>query len=82
VREVRLTGAEGVAAPPRVIRVAQDVAVADGELALTVPTYDRSAGYQVVITPAQDREVAVDAVFHASGEAEDTALTDAQVYTQ
>lgn len=82
VREVRLTGAEGVAATPRVIQAAQDVAVADGELALTVPTYDRYAGYQVVITPAQDREVAVDAVFHASVEAEDTALTDAQVYTQ
>lgn len=82
VREVRLTGAEGVAATPRVIQAAQDVPVGAGSLGLTVPTYDRYAGYQVVVTPAQDREVAVDAVFRASVEAEDTALTDAQVYAQ
>lgn len=82
VREVRLTGAEGVAGTPRVIQAAQGVSVTDGDLAVTVDTYDRYAGYQVLITPAQDRAVTVDPVFQTSIEAEDAALTDAQVYTQ
>jgi hypothetical protein len=82
VREARLTGAEGVADAPRVVQAAQDVAVVDGSLDLTVPTYDRYAGYQIVITPAQDRDVQVTPVFETSVEAEDTALTSATVYTQ
>jgi hypothetical protein len=83
VREVTLTGAEGLAATPRVVHAVDGARVADdGTLSLTVPTYDRFAAYQVVITPAQDRVVDVDQVWTTSVEAEDTDLTAAETYFQ
>ncbi|MFD6448352.1 hypothetical protein ACFWEJ_24830 [Promicromonospora sp. NPDC060204] len=82
VREVTVTGAEGLAGTPRVVHAVDGARVAGGRLDLTLPTYDRYAAYQVVITPAQDRTVTVDPVWTTSVEAEDTALTAAQTYFQ
>lgn len=82
VREITLTGAEGLAGTPRVISALDGVALDAGSLDLTVPTYDRYAAYQVLITPEQSRAIAVDAVWSSSIEAENTALTAATVYAQ
>ncbi|WP_200952493.1 hypothetical protein [Agromyces sp. Soil535] len=82
VREITLTGAEGLAGTPRVITALDGVALDAGTLELTVPTYDRYAAYQVIITPEQHRVVAADAVWSTSIEAEDTALTAAIAYDQ
>lgn len=82
VREVALTGAEGLAGTPRVVHAVDGARVAGGSLDLTLPTYDRYAAYQVVVTPAQDRAVTVDPVWTTGVEAEDTELTGAQTYFQ
>ncbi|HLM17728.1 MAG TPA: hypothetical protein VK549_07895, partial [Acidimicrobiia bacterium] len=82
VREITLSGAEGLSGTPRVVAALDGVALDTGSLELTVPTYDRYAGYQVVVTPEQTRTVAVDPVWSASIEAEHTALTAATVYEQ
>ncbi|GFJ95909.1 hypothetical protein [Phytohabitans rumicis] len=82
VREITLSGAEGVSGTPRVIKALDGVAATGGALSLDVPTYDRYAAYQVLVTPAQDRPVVVSPVWTASVEAENTALTDATVYFQ
>jgi hypothetical protein len=63
--------------------MAQDgVKVKNGTVALDVPTYDRYAAYQVIVTPDQSREVEASSVWSTEIEAEDTALTAAQTYTQ
>jgi hypothetical protein len=82
VREVTVTGAEGLAGTPRVIHAVDGARLTDGTLDLTVPTYDRYAAYQVVVTPAQDRAITADPVWSTSVEAEDTALTAARTYFQ
>ncbi|MCI2959485.1 hypothetical protein MN032_17510 [Agromyces atrinae] len=82
VREATLSGAEGVTGTPRVIAALDGVELSDGSLELTVDTYDRYAGYQVVITPEQDRAVTADTVWTASIEAENADLTSATSYTQ
>jgi len=85
VREIALTGAEGLADTPRVIAAYDNVKVKGGKLELDVDTYDRYAAYQLVITPNQARDVEAAAAaqaWTASVEAEDMALTDATVYTQ
>lgn len=82
VRENTLSGAEGVAGTPRVIKVLTGVQLSSGAVSLDVPTYDRYAAYQVLITPVQDRTLAVDKVWSSSIEAENTNLTAATVYNQ
>ncbi|HEU5129916.1 MAG TPA: hypothetical protein VFU12_18195, partial [Glycomyces sp.] len=85
VREITLTGAEGLAGAPRVVAAYDGVEVEQGSLRLDVPTYDRYAAYQLIITPEQSRDVAAAAeaqAWTASIEAEHMDLTDAQVYTQ
>ncbi|MFK4761633.1 hypothetical protein ACI3KS_11915 [Microbacterium sp. ZW T5_45] len=85
VREVALTGAEGLAGTPRIITAKSGVALSSGSTTLSVPTYDRYAGYQLIVTPAQSRDVTAEAHAQAwsiASEAEDLALTDAQVYAQ
>lgn len=82
VREALLSGAEGVQGAPRVVAALDGVALAAGSLGLTVPSYDRYAAYQVIITPEQDRPVVTDPVWSTSIEAEDTVLTGATAYTQ
>ena len=85
VREAPLTGAEGLAPPPGVAQPSGGAASADGALSLDVETYDRYAGYQLVITPDQDRSVEAAAQaqsWTAAAEAEDLALTDAEIYAQ
>ncbi|HLU29856.1 MAG TPA: hypothetical protein VKZ65_15600 [Glycomyces sp.] len=84
IREIALTGAEGLADTPRVIAAYDGLKVKQGSLELDVPTYDRYAAYQLVITPEQSRDVAASAeaqAWTAAIEAEDMDLTDAQVYT-
>ncbi|NQX35757.1 cell wall-binding repeat-containing protein [Herbiconiux sp. VKM Ac-2851] len=82
VREVALSGAEGVHGTPRVVAAYDGAVLSSGGLDLTVPGYDRYAGYQVVITPEQTREVTADTTWAASIEAEDTALTSVTAYDQ
>lgn len=82
VREATLSGAQGVHGTPRVIAAVDGAALAAGSLDLAIPSYDRYAAYQVVITPAQDRVVSTTASWQTSIEAENTALTGAQAYTQ
>ncbi|WP_200921666.1 hypothetical protein [Agromyces sp. Leaf222] len=85
VREAALTGAEGLADTPRVITAIDGAALDGGTLDLVVPTYDRYAGYQLVITPSQHRDVAAAQAaqpWTASIEAEAMQLTAAQAYAQ
>jgi hypothetical protein len=85
IRENALTGAEGLADTPRVIAAYDGLKTDGGSLRLDVPTYDRYAGYQIVITPSQSRDVEADAAaqpWRDSIEAEDMSLTAATVYTQ
>ncbi|WP_146079483.1 CBM35 domain-containing protein [Rathayibacter sp. AY2B9] len=82
VREATLSGAQGVHGTPRVVSAVDGAALASGSLDLSVPSYDRYAAYQVIITPAQDRTVATTPDWQTSIEAEDTVLSGAQAYTQ
>ncbi|WP_242683481.1 hypothetical protein [Rathayibacter sp. SD072] len=82
VREATLSGAQGLHGTPRVVAALDGAALASGSLDLSMPSYDRYAAYQVVITPTQDRVVTTTPVWQTSIEAESTALTGAQVYTQ
>ncbi|BEL06546.1 hypothetical protein Q0Z83_047370 [Actinoplanes sichuanensis] len=82
VREITLAGAEGVAGTPRVVKVLDGVRLDRGTIELNVPTYDRYAAYQVLITPEQDRTPVAAAVWSTSIEAENTTLTAATVYDQ
>jgi hypothetical protein len=82
VREAPLSGAEGLAATPRVVTTLYGVAVNGGSLQVSVPNYDRYAGYQVVVTPQRDAVPSTAQVWSTSVEAEDTAVTGAQVFTQ
>lgn len=84
VRQITLTGAEGLADAPRVVAAHDGIELDSGAFELDVPTYDRYAAYQLVITPEQSRGVedaAASQPWTASIEAEDMALTDAEVYT-
>jgi hypothetical protein len=82
VREITLSGAEGVAGAPQVVKVLDGVRLDRGTIDLDVPTYDRYAAYQVLITPEQDRTPVAGAVWSAAIEAEATGLTAATVYDQ
>jgi hypothetical protein len=82
VREITLTGAEGVAGAPPVVKVLDGVRLDRGTIDLDVPTYDRYAAYQVIVTPEQDRTPVAGAVWSTAVEAEDTRLTAATVYDQ
>lgn len=82
VRENTLSGAEGVAGTPPVIKALKGVRVVNGTVALEVPTYDRYAAYQVIVTPEQDRALEAGKVWAAAVEAENTNLTAATAYTQ
>ncbi len=85
VREISLTGAEGLHGNPRLVAALGDVRLGgDGTLGedITVPTHDEDAAYQVLITPRQDRDVEAgqaEQPWSLSVEAEDTELTDASV---
>lgn len=81
VREAPLSGAEGLAATPRVLTSLKGVAVTNGALQVSVPNYDRYAGYQLVVTPQRDAADTAQA-WSASVEAEDTAISGARVYDQ
>ena len=82
VREAPLSGAEGLAPTPRVVSSLSDVAVTDGGLRVSVPNYDRYAGYQLVVTPHRDGVPTSVQPWSTSIEAENTAITGAQVFDQ
>ena len=82
VREITLSGAEGVAGTPSVVKVLDGVSLARGAISLDLPTYDRYAAYQVLITPEQDRTLVAHRVWSTAIEAEQTTLTSATVYHQ
>ncbi len=82
VREITLTGAQGLQHTPPVVLAIDGAKVKDGALTLDVPTYDRYAAYQVIVTPSQNREVTPTDVWSTAIEAEETVLTGAQTYTQ
>ncbi len=84
VREISLTGQEGIQGTPRLVRALEGVPLAsDGTLAdLTLATRDQDSAYQVLITPRQARDVAAtlaEQPWSTTVEAESTALTDARV---
>ncbi|MCD0444995.1 hypothetical protein LO763_15365 [Glycomyces sp. A-F 0318] len=84
IRENALTGAEGLAYTPRVVAAYDGLKVKGGALSLDVPTYDRYAAYQIVITPTQSRDVEAGAraqAWTAAIEAEAMDLQDATVYS-
>lgn len=77
VRETPLVGQEGIADSPRVVNVAKSVPVVDGSVSVTTTSIDRYAGYQLIVTPSQDVDIANEADNVQAVEAEDTKLTDA-----
>ncbi|WP_461036395.1 carbohydrate-binding protein [Streptomyces mayteni] len=84
VREISLSGAEGLHGDPRLVAAHEGVRVdRDGTLAdLTFPTTDADSAYQVLITPRQARDVErtrAEQPWSRSFEAEDTDLTQAAV---
>lgn len=85
VREVLVSGTDGVADTPRVVAAADDTAVADGAIQVRIPSANASAAYQVVVTPATDRDVEADAAQqapHEWSEAEDLEITGGAVRSQ
>lgn len=82
VREAPLTGAEGLSATPRLIATLDGVDVVNGSVQVSVPNYDRYAGYQVIVTPEQDRALTAEKTWSTTVEAEDTVLSGARTYTQ
>lgn len=84
VREVRVSGTDGIAGAPRVVTALNDKAVSGGTVDLRIPSADASSAYQVIVTPATARNVeeavAAQAERHIS-EAEAAALQAAQVRT-
>lgn len=57
VREAMVTGTDGVADTPPVVAAYDGAAVTGGAVDVRVPSSNASSAYQVVITPASDREV-------------------------
>ncbi|MGN7971013.1 LamG-like jellyroll fold domain-containing protein [Microbacterium sp. 22296] len=85
IREVLVSGTDGIADTPRVVAAYDDSAVADGVVQVRVPSANASAAYQVVITPATGRDVeaaAAQQAPHQWSEAEDLAITGGAVRTQ
>lgn len=85
VREVLVSGTDGVADTPRVVAAADDAPVTDGTIQVRVPSANAGAAYQVVITPATDRDVEADAAQqapHRWSEAEDLEITGGAVRSQ
>lgn len=85
VREVAINGAQGLSGTPRVIKAQSGVAVTDAALTVDVDVLNAQAGYQVIITPAGERDLEADAAvqaWEATSEAENTRVVDAQVYNQ
>ncbi|MBT9606948.1 LamG-like jellyroll fold domain-containing protein [Microbacterium sp.] len=85
VREVLVSGTDGIADTPRVVAASDDTAVADGAIQVRIPSANASAAYQVVITPATDRDVEADAAQqapHQWAEAENLEITGGAVRSQ
>lgn len=85
VREVLVSGTDGIADTPRVVAASDDTEVADGAIQVRIPSANASAAYQVVITPATDRDVEADAAQqapHQWAEAENLEITGGAVRSQ
>ena len=57
VREALVSGTDGIAGAPRVVAAYDDAAVVDGRLSIRIPSMSSSSAYQVIVTPATDRNV-------------------------
>jgi hypothetical protein len=83
VRQAVHCGAEGLAETPRVIQALRKIDIASGGFSLTVPGCDRYAGYQILITPAQVRDVVQSfssQTWLISAEAETLQISKAKVF--
>ncbi|XBH20385.1 LamG-like jellyroll fold domain-containing protein [Jonesiaceae bacterium BS-20] len=77
VREARVSGTDGQAATPRVVAAFDTVVVEDGKASVRVSATDNTSAYQLIITPATDRDVEADQASQATQyvvEAENTQL--------
>ena len=90
VRENAYTGIDGAATTPRVVNVISNADISSGTLDMTTTSIDRYAGYQLVVTPHQDRTLATDTVdadgkapesgrWATTVEAEDTELSNTSI---
>lgn len=85
IREDRLCGAEGMAETPQIIMALRNVSTGSGELQIRVPHCDRYAGYQLLVTPLQTRDVTASLrqqPWYLTAEVEDLDITGAQIYVQ
>ncbi|MCJ2066734.1 hypothetical protein MKK63_29175 [Methylobacterium sp. J-088] len=84
VRQVVHCGTEGLSETPRVIQAARKIDIASGGFNLTVPGCDLYSGYQILITPAQLRDVIqsfASQTWLISAEAENLQISNAKVFT-
>lgn len=81
VRADRLNGAEGASLQPPVV-LSTSATVVDGHVRLTVPSSDRYAAYQLLITPQRTDVQPVSGDLVNSTEAENATVAGATVYTQ
>lgn len=85
VREVLISGTDGIADTPRVVAAYDNAAVSGGAVQVRIPSANASAAYQVVVTPGTDRDVAAEAARqapHQWSEAENLAITGGAVRSQ
>lgn len=84
VREARVSGVDGQQTTPPVVATADSLKVANGSVSIRVPSSDIHSVYQVIVTPAANRDVTAEAAKQPASysiEAENTALTNARVRT-
>ncbi|HMR50113.1 MAG TPA: Ig-like domain-containing protein [Arachnia sp.] len=84
VRELLVSGTDGIASTPRVVAAFDSLAVQNGSVQLRVPSRNASSAYQVIFVPAASRDVEAGADAQPERhllEAEAATLTNAQVRT-
>ncbi|OZD47394.1 hypothetical protein CH252_21190 [Rhodococcus sp. 06-1477-1B] len=84
VREARVSGVDGQQTTPPLVATADNAKVVNGSVSIRVPSSDSHSVYQVIVTPATDRDVTAEQAGQPASysiEAENTALTDARVRT-
>ncbi|MEV8273483.1 LamG-like jellyroll fold domain-containing protein [Microbacterium sp. NPDC077184] len=85
VREAMVSGTDGVADTPPVVAAYDGAAVAGGSVQVRVPSSHAGSAYQLIITPASDRDVEDASAGQPArmfAEVETLALTDATARTQ
>lgn len=77
VRENLVSGTDGIAGAPRVVHAADELPVVDGKVDLRIPSANSSSAYQVIVTPAAERDV--EAAAAAQGERHITEAENANL---